>query len=229
MDTNPYVDALRRVEPGQTASFAELARLADRPKAARAAGRAIAALAADDPRPWHRVVQSDGALCPDPARAAAQIERLRKEGARPRVGEKMRAWARRRRAPWVGSWSTRMLLEVGDERVPDLDPLRVEAIRDPEDGYERGFYFAPPSPGEIDELKRAGRWGPDENLDPDELLGLNDPQPARGDPPAKPRASKPAKESRSGARAAKKPTRARERPASKRRDAPTAARKARAR
>lgn len=144
MDENPYVDALRRVAAGRTATFAEIARLAGRPAAARAAGRAIASIATDDKRPWHRVVQSDGGLAPDPERAAVQVERLRKEGARPRAGEDVRAWAKRRRARYVGNWRSRALYELDDERVAALDPLRVEALHDEEQTLERGFYFAPP-------------------------------------------------------------------------------------
>lgn len=146
MEPNPYLDALRRVAAGRTASFAELARLAGRPAAARAAGRAVAAVPTSDPRPWHRIVQSDGGLAPDPERAAVQVERLRAEGARPRAGEEPRAWARRRRARFVGSWRSRALYEADDERLAALDPLRLEVLRDEEQTLERGFYFAPPPP-----------------------------------------------------------------------------------
>jgi len=146
LEPNPYLQALRGVAAGRTASFAELARLAGRPAAARAAGRAVAALPTDDPRPWHRIVQSDGGLAPDPERAAIQVERLRAEGARPRPGEDIRAWARRRRARFVGNWRSRALYEVEDERIAGLDPLRVEVLRDDTQTVERGFYFAPPSP-----------------------------------------------------------------------------------
>ncbi|MCY2960927.1 MAG: MGMT family protein [Planctomycetota bacterium] len=146
MEPNPYLDALRRVAAGRTASFAELARLAGRPAAARAAGRAVAAVPSDDPRPWHRIVHSDGALAPDPDRAAVQLERLRAEGARPRADEEIRAWARRRRARFVGSWRSRALYDCDDERLGALDPLRVEVLRDAEQTLERGFYFAPAPP-----------------------------------------------------------------------------------
>lgn len=146
MEPNPYLDALRRVAAGRTATFAELAELAGRPAAARAAGRAVAAVPTGDPRPWHRIVQSDGSLSPDPDRAAVQIERLRKEGARPRAGEDIRAWARRRRARCVGNWRSRAMYERDDERAARLDPLRVEPLREEDLSKELGFYHAPPPP-----------------------------------------------------------------------------------
>lgn len=144
MEPDPYLEALRRVTAGRTATFCELARLAGRPAAARAAGHAVASLAPDDTRAWHRIVHGDGSLAPDPARAAVQLERLRAEGARPRAGEEVRAWARRRRARFVGNWRDRAVYDVGDERVPRLDPRRVEALRDEEQTVARGFAFAPP-------------------------------------------------------------------------------------
>lgn len=139
MEPNPYLAALKQVRPGRTASFAELARLAGRPQGARAAGRAVAGVAADDPRPWHRVVASDGALAPDAERARVQLERLRKEGARPREGEAVAAWARRRRASLVGAWHGRRCLPPGDERCAALDPRKVEALGSAEEARARGF------------------------------------------------------------------------------------------
>ncbi len=139
MEPNPYLAALRQVRPGRTASFAELARLAGRPQGARAAGRAVASVPADDPRPWQRAVASDGALAPDAARAQVQLERLRKEGARPRDGEAVTAWARRRRAALVGAWHGRRCLAPGDERCATLDPRKVEALGSAEEARVRGF------------------------------------------------------------------------------------------
>jgi len=143
MTENPYLEALSRVTAGRTASFAELARLAGRPAAARAAGRAVAAVPTADPRPWHRIVRSDGGLAPDPARALIQLQRLRSEGARAPLGADVDAWLKRRRARCVGLWTNRMLFDVGDPRLPRLDAARLEAIRNSEEGFERGFYIAP--------------------------------------------------------------------------------------
>lgn len=143
MTENPYLEALARVTAGRTASFAELARLAGRPAAARAAGRAVAAVATDDPRPWHRIVRSDGGMAPDPARAEVQLQRLRSEGARPPADADVDSWLKKRRARCVGSWTNRMLFDVGDPRLPRVDSTRLEAIRDTEQGLERGFYIAP--------------------------------------------------------------------------------------
>jgi len=36
-----------------------------------------------------------------------------------------------------------MLFDVGDPRLPRLDAARLEAIRNSEEGFERGFYIAP--------------------------------------------------------------------------------------
>lgn len=141
METDPYTGALRRIPAGRTITFGELARLAGRPKAARAAGRAVAYLENEDPRPWHRVVRSDGALAPDPERATIQLARLRAEGARPRADEGIHEWARRRRVRFVGAWRDRRVLAAIDERLPGFDPLRVEALRDEEQTVERGFVF----------------------------------------------------------------------------------------
>jgi alkylated DNA nucleotide flippase Atl1 len=139
---SPYADALRRIPAGRTATFAELARLAGRPKAARAAGRAVGQIPTEDRRPWHRVVRSDGALAPLAERATVQLERLRAEGARPRADESIHAWARRRRARFVGAWRDRSVHARDDARLAGLDPLRVEPLRDEEETVERGFHFA---------------------------------------------------------------------------------------
>ncbi len=78
---NLYLEALSLVPKGETRTFAELAALAGKPGAARAAGRAIAACPTGDPRPWHRIVSADGGLSPVPARAKEQLRRLVAEGA----------------------------------------------------------------------------------------------------------------------------------------------------
>lgn len=78
-----YWEATRLVPHGETRTFAELAALAGRPGAARAAGRAIAACPIDSEHPWHRIVASDGKLSRDPERGRAQRERLAAEGAIP--------------------------------------------------------------------------------------------------------------------------------------------------
>jgi len=139
---SPYADALRRIPAGRTATFADLARLAGRPKAARAAGRAVALIPTEDRRAWHRIVRSDGALAPLPERATVQLERLRAEGARPKADETIRAWAKRRRVRFVGAWRDRSVLALDDERLAGLDALRVEPLRDEEQTVERGFHFA---------------------------------------------------------------------------------------
>lgn len=81
--TDRYWEATRLVPAGETRTFAELAALAGKPGAARAAGRAIATCPIDSELPWHRIVASDGKLSRDPERARVQRERLAKEGAIP--------------------------------------------------------------------------------------------------------------------------------------------------
>ncbi len=78
---NPYLEALRLVPKGETRTFAELAALAGRPGATRAAGRAVAGCPMDDPRPWHRIVSANGSPPPVTARAREQLRRLIAEGA----------------------------------------------------------------------------------------------------------------------------------------------------
>ncbi len=55
--------ALRRIESGTTASYAQLARAAGRPTAVRAVGAANAANPVSIVVPCHRVIRSDGELC----------------------------------------------------------------------------------------------------------------------------------------------------------------------
>src|SRR5262249_58661487 len=92
----PSLEPPRLVPEGETRTFAELAALAGRPGAARAAGRAIAACATDAPYPWHRIVASDGSLSPVKNRARIQRERLRSEGA---IGAEAERVERTRRKP----------------------------------------------------------------------------------------------------------------------------------
>ena len=139
-----YLAAAAAVPAGQTRSFLELAALAGRPGAARAAGRALARCAPDDPRPWHRVTAADGSLARDPDRAAAQLARLRAEGARPAEGEALRAWAARRAAPYVGHLPSRRARPADDPAVERWSPLRVEALPTEADARARGFLL----PGE---------------------------------------------------------------------------------
>lgn len=139
MSADRYVLALSSIPHGRTATFGDLARLAGRPTGARAAGRAVALVPSDDPRPWHRAVRADGGLAPEPARAAAQLERLRAEDARPRASESTDAWLARRGASAVGDWRTRKVFERGAPGIAQLDPALVEALADVAEARERGF------------------------------------------------------------------------------------------
>jgi alkylated DNA nucleotide flippase Atl1 len=92
--SDPYLEATRLVPSGETRTFAELAALAGRPGAARAAGRAIAACPLRSDLPWHRIVASDGSLARDPRRAKLQRARLVKEGALPAPAKRVPREAR---------------------------------------------------------------------------------------------------------------------------------------
>ena len=70
-------DAIRRLRPGEVASYGEIAEEAGFPGAARAVG---ALLASSDGLPWWRVVRADGRLVAPKAEKQARL--LRKEGVR---------------------------------------------------------------------------------------------------------------------------------------------------
>ena len=69
------VAALRRIGPGQIASYGDVAGEAGFPGAARGVG---AVLASSDGLPWWRVVYADGRLVP--GKEATQMRLLRAEG-----------------------------------------------------------------------------------------------------------------------------------------------------
>lgn len=124
--TDRYREAARRIPAGETRTFAELAVLAGRPGAQRAAGRSIAGVADDGAVPWHRVVAAGGKL--SERRGELQLARLRDEGARPRAGESVAAWARRVRARWVADLARRRFARASDPAVHGFDPLAMERV-----------------------------------------------------------------------------------------------------
>ncbi len=135
MSSKPYLRALSEIPRGETRSFAELAAIAGRPGAARAAGRALASLSRRSPLVWHRVVPADGA----PRDAALQLRRLRKEGARPTARESIRSWAERVGAPFVGLYGKRVLAASDDSMLTRWHGLRVEPFGDQASAAARGF------------------------------------------------------------------------------------------
>jgi alkylated DNA nucleotide flippase Atl1 len=139
MTENAYIEALSKIPKGETRTYGEIARLAGRPTGARAAGRAVSACPSDAKTPWHRAVTADGGLSIDPERAASQLERLRKEGARPKEGESVVKWARRTKAAFVGDWKGRRFAAFDHERVAGFDPERVERMASAADAKARGF------------------------------------------------------------------------------------------
>lgn len=71
------LDAVRRLQPGEVASYGEIAEEAGFRGAARAVGNV---LAKSDGVPWWRVARSDGTLVA--SKHEEQARRLRKEGVR---------------------------------------------------------------------------------------------------------------------------------------------------
>lgn len=139
MNESIYVTALKQIPKGETRSFGEIAALAGKPKAARAAGRVLSSYPAEGKAAWQRAVTTDGGLSIDPERARVQLERLRRDGARPREGEAVVKWAKRVRAPFVGYYKTGLFFQPNDPRVNKFDPLCVERIGSEVAGLERGF------------------------------------------------------------------------------------------
>jgi methylated-DNA-protein-cysteine methyltransferase related protein len=74
---------LRRLRPGEVATYGEVAQEAGNPGAARAVGRLLATVDAD--WPWWRVVTSQGRLVP--GHEAEHARRLRAEGVEIRNGK----------------------------------------------------------------------------------------------------------------------------------------------
>lgn len=136
---NRYLSATLSIPAGETRTFHELATLAGSPKAARAAGRAIASCPLAAHFPWQRVVASGGELSRDPGRAFVQLERLRAEGARPRDGESNREFAARVGKPWLGKWRGRRFVSAVDPRAAKFPAHAVEAFASEEAARERGF------------------------------------------------------------------------------------------
>lgn len=136
--TDHYREAARRIPAGETRTFAELAVLAGCPGSQRAAGRSIAGVADDDAEvPWHRVVAAGGGL--SARRAERQLERLRAEGARPRDGETVAAWAKRVRARWVADLAKRRFARASEPAVRGFDPRSVERVASEAAALARSF------------------------------------------------------------------------------------------
>ena len=77
-------NAVRRIPPGQVASYGDVGRLAGYPRAAREVGRVLRILPEGTDVPWHRVVNARGELrlAADSAAGREQRDRLRAEGVR---------------------------------------------------------------------------------------------------------------------------------------------------
>jgi O-6-methylguanine DNA methyltransferase len=143
---NPYWTATQSIPAGETRTFQELAALVSRPRAARAAGRAIASCPLTSSYPWQRVVSSNGALAKNPGRAYVQLERLRAEGARPLDGESNAAFAERVGKPWLGTMRGRRFAPATDARIARVPGHVVEAFATVEDARARRFEPFEPSP-----------------------------------------------------------------------------------
>ncbi len=104
-----YYRVIRRIPRGRVATYAQVALLAGRPRAARHVGFALAALRGTRHRiPWQRVVGKRSARWAaisilDPVGAAVQRDLLEREGVRFDQGERVAleefGWRPRRRGP----------------------------------------------------------------------------------------------------------------------------------
>lgn len=139
-ESNPYLEATRLVPAGETRTFAELAALAGRPGAARAAGRAIAACPPDAPYPWHRIVASDGSLSPVENRARIQRARLRKEGV---LGAEAERIERRRRTPSTPVARAARPALRRDPEALEARPAPIDWNRAIESLRSEGIFLAP--------------------------------------------------------------------------------------
>eukprot|EP00249_Psilotum_nudum_P007907 c20903_g2_i1 orf=381-1664(-) len=147
-----FLHTISSIPKGQTRSFGELATMAGKPGAARAAGRAVASCPLNSPTPWHHVVSSHGALVKGLGRAAYQLKMLQEEGARPAQGESNRDWAQRLGVVLMGCYAgkenQRVYAFAEDLRVDSWPATLVEWIRDEDAAVMRGFRHidAPPFP-----------------------------------------------------------------------------------
>ncbi|MFN0244990.1 MAG: 2OG-Fe(II) oxygenase [Planctomycetota bacterium] len=139
MSENRYLAACAAIPRGETRTFAQLASLAGKPGAARAAGRAVAECPPNGDVAWHRVVAADGALARDPARAALQLARLRDDDARPREGEANVDFARRIGGVLFGDLRARRLIAVDEARFATVAPHALEHFARTADALERGL------------------------------------------------------------------------------------------
>jgi O-6-methylguanine DNA methyltransferase len=161
--TNRYLDALKRIPRGETRSYLEVAALAGRPGAARAAGRAVGLCPVNSPYPWHRVVSANGKPKADRRRERRQWLRLRREGARPRGNESIPDWARRTSAVCVGHYPTREYALASDERVKSFKAEQVERFSSEAEARARGFSRAGEGPFRSEPLPSpvsSGKAGP---------------------------------------------------------------------
>ncbi|MBI2962721.1 MAG: MGMT family protein [Deltaproteobacteria bacterium] len=111
---------VRRIPRGRVATYGDVAAAIGRPGAARAIGRALAALPAPMARtvPWQRVVNAAGGISRrDPEAMALQRELLEREGVRLRRGGRVDLAAAR--------WKVRGLA-ARQPRGRFLDALREE-------------------------------------------------------------------------------------------------------
>jgi methylated-DNA-protein-cysteine methyltransferase related protein len=139
MTENIYVKAVNAIPKGETRCFGEIAILAGKPKAPRAAGRVLSSYPTTGKAAWHRAVTTRGSLSIDPERARIQLERLRREGARPREDETVAKWAKRVGANFVGDYRSGLYVEVRHPRLNKFDPLFVERLESETAGVDRLF------------------------------------------------------------------------------------------
>lgn len=67
-----FYEVVRRVPPGQVATYGQVAALAGLPGRARQVGYALAALPDDSDTPWHRIVNAEGRVSKRPGSPASE-------------------------------------------------------------------------------------------------------------------------------------------------------------
>ncbi|MDZ4771974.1 MAG: MGMT family protein [Planctomycetota bacterium] len=142
MTESIYVTAVNTVPKGETRSFGQIAALAGKPMAARAAGRTLTSYPVEGKAAWQRAVTARGGFSIDPIRADWQLQKLRSDGARPRENETIERWAKRVGAGCVGNWRNGQYFSPLDPRLAKLDPQFVERLTDEARARARGFMLA---------------------------------------------------------------------------------------
>lgn len=97
---------VRRIPPGQRATYGQIARLLRSPRSARIVGWAMHSMPKGSGVPWHRVVQQGGSLSPavSPAAPSRQRRLLEREGVTFRLDGRIDMARHQWSPPVAGAW-----------------------------------------------------------------------------------------------------------------------------